>query len=138
MHKVVVVVGHCCAHYFESVNTSIHVDNTGLRLLSGHELVSQEVVLKSFHQHGRDVADVASSTPDVVVFQNADDLVVRFSVVDHLQAADNPASDDDLVSRDRSFAEDTDIQRVTIAPFSSRRQPANTLITIGARNKPIE
>ena len=58
--------------------------------------------------------------------------------VDHLQTADDPAADDDLVPRNRPFAEDTDIQRIAIASFGRRREAAHALVTVGARDKPVQ
>src|SRR5262245_27040683 len=62
--KVVVVVSYGCANYLERVNPSIHFSNTRFLLFSRDELVCLEVMLKSLHEHGRHITDVACITPD--------------------------------------------------------------------------
>ena len=74
-------------------------------------------MLQPLNEHGRYVADVAGAAPDEIVVQDADDLVVGLSAVDHLEAADDPGPHDDLVACDRPFAEDADVQRVPITPL---------------------
>src|SRR5262245_48601139 len=89
----VVVVSHGGPYDLERVPSSVRRVDPRPSSFPRHQLVSQEVVLKSLYEHRRDVFDVARSSPHVVVLQHADDLVIGLSAVDHLQPTDDPDSD---------------------------------------------
>jgi len=91
-----------------------------------------------FNEHGRDVAHIASSTPYIIVFQYADELVISFSSVDHLQATDDAGSNNNFVSCDHPFAEYTYVQWIPVASLCCRCQPAHPLTTICAGNESVE
>jgi hypothetical protein len=76
-----------------------------------------EVVLQALDQDRRQVLDVACGPIDEVVVEDRDDLVVGVVVVHHLQPANHARPHDDLAARDRSLAQHTDVEWITIPRF---------------------
>jgi len=86
-------------------------------LFAGDEFVGAEIMMNSLDENLWEVGERFGFTPDVVVFENGDDFVIGFAVIDHLQAADYFGVEDDFASVDGSFTDDADVERIAITTF---------------------
>jgi hypothetical protein len=106
--------------------------------LARHQLVGAEVVLEALDEHGRELRDVLDVIPDVVAFEHADDLVVGFTAIDELDAADHARAQQHFRTLDGSLADHADVERIAVAPLASGRELRDVLRAIGARDEAVE
>src|SRR5438552_9849655 len=95
-------------------------------------------MLQPLDEHMRDISNIARRSPHEIVFEHAENFVVRVTAVDHLKSADDAAADEDLVSCDGTLAQHADVERVAIALLCSRRQLADTIAAIRSRNETVQ
>jgi hypothetical protein len=95
-------------------------------------------VAQPVDQGARQVGELADSSPQEVLVEDGDDLVVRLAAVEHRQPADDPRREDDLGSRDRSLGEDADVEGIAVALDGSWHQAADLVAAVGAGNETVE
>src|SRR5688572_20441731 len=96
------------------MSPSIDAVDVGARRLARNEFVREEIVLKAFDEHRWNIFDVTRFTPDVIVIQHADDLIISLPAIYHLQSSNHSGAHDDFVASYGSLAENADIEGITI------------------------
>src|SRR5688572_13254517 len=108
------------------MSPSIYPFDVGARRLARNELVREEIVLKAFDEHRWNIFNVTRFTPDVVVFQHADDFIVSIPAINHLQSPNHSGAHDDFITGYGALAENADIQGITVTFLSRGRELLNT------------
>jgi len=74
-------------------------------------------MLQPFNNHIGKVFDVTNVTINKVVFQYGDNFIISLIMVQQLDSPNNDSIQEDFGSIDGPFTDNTDVQRITIAPF---------------------
>src|SRR5688500_4402318 len=95
-------------------------------------------MLDAFDDHGGELRDVLDVIPDEIPFEDADDLVVRLTAVDELEAADDAGPKQHFRTLDGPLADDADVERITVAAFAAGSQFRDPRSAIGLGDESVE